>query len=238
MMDQLILLIVLCCTLVAASSNGHQVSDEITGLLNKLNNDSPEQRIDAYYRLLEIGNNGALHGNASMIPAALSRLIAKAPDRADEIKLTLIRLLERENSFIKESEKKFPASGETLSEAYVNYHGDLIWAVSSLKDNRAVNALMGCLGSGKMAIDGLVALGRAAVDPVAYQLNNKDEIVRHSATMVLALLIEANKTAIQSDLVAMEKIKRALIQSTRDDSHYTRISAIEGLKSFAQDNGR
>ena len=236
-MSQLVFLIVVCCTFVAASSNAHQVSDEITGLLNKLNNDSPDQRIEAYYRLLEIGNNGDSQGNVSMVPAALSRLFAKAPDRADEIKLTLIRLLERENSFIKESEKKYHATGETLSEDYVNYHGDLIWAVSSLKDKRAANALIGCLGSGKMAIDGLVALGRAAIDPVVGQLAGKDnQVVRHSATMVLARLIEANKTAIQSDSVAMEKIKGALIQSAQDDSHYTRISAIEGLRSFARDN--
>jgi HEAT repeat protein len=235
-MSQLIFLIVLCCTIVAASSNGNQVSDELTGLLNKLRNDSPDQRLEAYYRLIEIGNNGDLQGNSSMITAALSSLFAKAPDKADEIKLTLIQLLERENSFIKESEKKFQETGETLSEAYVNYHGDLIDAVSSLKDKRATNALMGCLGSGKMAIDGLVALDRAAVDPVVGQLTSKDYQVRQSATMVLARLIEANKTAVQSDLVAMEKIKRALIQSTQDDSHHTRISAIEGLRSFAQDN--
>src|SRR5262245_28763635 len=236
MMSQLIFLIVMCCTLVAAQSNGHQFSDEITGLLNKLNNDSPDQRIDAYYRLLEIGTNGDLQGNIAMIPAALSRLFAKTTGRADEIKLTLIRLLEKENSFIKESEKKYQATGETLSEAYVNYHGDLIATVSSLKDKRAAFALVGCLGSGKMAIDGLVALDRAAVDPVVGQLTSKDNQVRHSATIVLARLIETNKTAIQSDLVAMEKIKRALIQSTQDDSHYTRISAIEGLRSFAQDH--
>lgn len=231
-----LLLVVMCCTIVAALSSGQQVSDEIIGSLNKLSNDSPDQRIEGFYRLIEIGNNGDLRGNVSMIPAALSRLFVKVPERADEIKLKLIGLLERENSFIKESEKKYQTSGETLSEEYVNYHGDLIATVSALKDIRSMSALLGCIGNGEMVIDGLVALGRAAVEPLAGQLNSKDELVRQSATIVLARMIEVNKTAIQSNPITMTTIKRALIQSAQDDFHYTRLSAVEGLRNFAQEN--
>jgi Flp pilus assembly pilin Flp len=121
-----LLLTLICCAIVATLSYGQQVtvSDEIAGALNKLGGGNQAQRIEAFYRLIEIGNNGAVGGDTSMIPTALSKLAAKAPERADAVKLGLIKLLEKENAFIKQSEQKYRATGETLSEDYLSYHGD------------------------------------------------------------------------------------------------------------------
>jgi hypothetical protein len=88
-----------------------------------------------------------------------------------------------------------------------------------------------------MAIEGLAAIGGVGViDPVASQLGSKDELIRQSATTVLARMLEANGGAIKTSSAAMGKIKRALIQSAQDDSHFTRLGAVEGLKTFVQDN--
>ena len=59
----------------------------------------------------------------------------KNPQKADELKLALAATLDLENRLV--------SRGGALPEAFTDYYGDLIMAVSSINDPRSVNALAG-----------------------------------------------------------------------------------------------
>jgi hypothetical protein len=86
--------------------------------------------------------------------------------RTGAIRLGLIGALERENALV--------AGVTELGEDFSTYYSELIEAVAGMKDPRAANALLGALGTGTMAADGLIALGEAAVDPAIERLRNTE----------------------------------------------------------------
>src|SRR5262245_45636409 len=83
---------------VIYSKPTHLQDDEITRAIQKFQNLNFRRRADGFYYLVETGLEDKLGGRTYLIPGALSRLFSKFPTRADELKLSLIRLLELENS--------------------------------------------------------------------------------------------------------------------------------------------
>src|SRR5207245_2023685 len=79
-----------------------------------------------------------------------------------------------------------------LGEGYgEGYYANVIWAVSSLKDIRSLNALIDAINTGNMATSALAAFGDAAVDPVLKVFNRGDNTARHSACGVLSQMLDA-----------------------------------------------
>lgn len=206
-------------------------NDQIESLLKQMQAADWNNRSTAFYKLLDLTFGGKFNGQTAQIPSVLSKLSRKHPDNADKINLTLIRLLEIENNLIREQEKKFDLTGETLTEEYTNYHGDLIGTVAGLKDSRSVNALVNAINTGNMATKGLAALAPFSIDIVAEKVDSEDWLTRSSATRVLSQILEsANINHLQSEIPGFrEKIKNFLIRKAKDADHNVRLSAIAGL---------
>src|SRR5947208_5220831 len=103
-------------------------------------------RSTAFYRLLKADS-------ARVEPRrALSDLLRKWPERSDDIKLALVKVLERENALEKEREavilQKYAKEGPDFPHPFPDAeermeYADLIAAVASLRDTRSLEALIG-----------------------------------------------------------------------------------------------
>ena len=166
----------------------------------QLKSDQWAKRSEAFYRLVELG---AAAGQGKGVKPALSGLISKNPQKADELKLALAATLDLEN--------RIARKGGTLPEDFTDYYGDLIMAVSSVNDPRSVNALAGALGTGNMVTSALVGFGDASVDAVIRQIEqNTDRTVRQSACSVLQKMADpATKPPIK-DPAHKQKIQQTL----------------------------
>src|SRR5262245_1180059 len=179
--------------------------DEITSAIQKFHSPNFRRRADGFYYLVETGLEDKLGGRTYQIPGALSQLFSKFPTRADELKLALIRLLELENSPNRKYHKEVKLGGYDSGEEFISYHGDLIAAVAGLKDKRALNALLGVIETGQMAMNGLAALGDEAVDAVMERFNRADQSSRQAAAMVLSKMLNS---ATVKDTASLMKIKK------------------------------
>ena len=172
-------------------------------------------RRDAFYILLKRG---------------LPNVLRQWPERSDELKLALIKLLERENAFSREyRESVYKRTGVPLGEEYGDYHGDLIEAVTSLKDIRSLNALIGVIETGNMVTSTLAEFGNDALDRVV-EVFNSGGTARVSAGLVLAKMLDAKNAPKVSDPVPRQKIKDTLIRAAGDPSRFVRLAGIEGLR--------
>lgn len=205
--------------------------DQIASLLQQMQSADWESRSIAFYRLLDLAFEGEFNGRTGQIPSALSKLSKKYPANADEMNLTLVRLLETENNFVREHEKKFEQTRETLTEDYTDYYGDLIGTVAGLKDSRAVTALVGAINTGNMATNGLAELAPFSIDVVAEKVDSNDLLTRDAAVMTLSQMLEpANIKRLETQIPgSRDKIKQLLIGKTKDADFNVRLSAIEGL---------
>lgn len=138
-----------------------------------------------------------------------------------EVSAALIALLEREN-------RPDPAKDALPEDSYI---GDLIMSVAQLKDPRAVYALAGAIATGKLAEDGLVALGQSAVPVLVNLLRSpsEHEMKRAASAKVLGEIASAH-SAVRVDTSA---IRAALVASLRDPSMFVRRKAVLALESFA-----
>ena len=179
-----------------------------------------ERRRDAFAQLIGVDpTEYDRTGVAFVGPALLSALSGDSEEVAEARILALVELLETENDFV--------GLGQSLSEDYVNYHGDLIGAVSSVNDPRSMNALLGAIKSGGMVRSTIVGMGPNAVAPTAEMLNSEDSQARYSAVAVLVQMLSSDEIA--SDPVAYTLIRDAIMRAATDEYPFVRRNAIPGL---------
>lgn len=195
----------LCLTTAAqsASLNGFQSSDDDT-------------RMAAFYALLN-----PLEGEKFDAADLTSRLMRSRPEDAAALASSLISLLERENLRVQ----------RPFDERFSNYYGDLIWSVASLRDARAVPALLGAVQTGGLATDGLASLGVAALPSVLAALNTADRGVRNGILRVLAKLATP-RAQVSLDAESTTQIRAALLLGLEDEDAFNRVAAIRGLVNF------
>lgn len=205
--------------------------NQLVSLLNQMRVADWNNRSTAFYELLDLAFAGKFNGRTPQIPSALSRLLTKYPTNADEINLTLIRLLETENNLVREHERKFELTSETLTEEYTNYYGDLIGTVAGLKDSRAVNALVGAINTGNMATNALAELAPFSIQTISEKVDSDDFPTRSAAVRVLSQMLDpANINRLETEIPgSREKIKQLLIKKAKDVDYNVRLSAIDGL---------
>ena len=91
-----------------------------------------------------------------------------------QVRIELIKLLERENEQYERLEKGLSAdlsSGE--------YYGELLEAVEQLNDPRAIKGLVGAVNTGFGAIDAIVGFGELSIDPLMdVFINSKRETIK------------------------------------------------------------
>ena len=195
-------------------------------LLKQLEDPNWQNRREAFYGLLGLGSGGVYQEPND----ALASLLQRWPEKSDELKLALIEVLEREHWFQKKYDAEYRRTGVPLGEGYgEGYYANVIWAVSSLKDIRSLNALIDAINTGNMATSALAAFGDAAVDPVLKVFNSGDNTARHSACGVLSQMLDAKNAPKVRDPVSRRKIKDALIRAAEDGNRFVRYTGVEGL---------
>src|SRR6266480_822105 len=194
--------------------------------LKQLEDPNWQNRREAFYGLLGLGT-GSVYQEPN---DALASLLQEFPEKSDEVKLALIEVLEREHSFQKKYDAEYRRTGVPMGEGYgEGYYANVIWAVSSLRDIRSLNALIGAINTGDMATSALAALGDAAVDPVLKVFNSGDNTAGHAACGVLSQMLDAKNAPKVRDPVSRRKIKDALIRAVGDGNLFVRYTGVEGL---------
>jgi hypothetical protein len=122
-------------------------------------------------------------------------------------------------------------------EEFQNYRGDLVAAVAAFRDRRALGALIGAIGTGNLATDGLADLGGYAVAPVIQALSSDDRFTRYGAVRTLGK-VAARRSALAIDGAQNAAIRSALVEALGDDSFMVRSGAGESLMPFAGDDIR
>jgi HEAT repeat protein len=156
---------------------------------------------------------------------ALNKFIARHPDQADPVKLGLIHLLSKENHFFIEGKNSPP--DPYADDEISGHYSELIDAVSSLNDERAIPALVGAMTTGGMAQRGLLKYGDKALGPVLKQLKNPDALVRATALDVSVTILARNNDA------ASRAQAQSLIQGfLKDPAPVVRREAVREVDCF------
>jgi hypothetical protein len=145
--------------------------------------------------------------------------------------LKIMRLLETENLFLAEDAKNGGAN--SLGEEYSEYYASLIHLVAAMDDPASINALLGAITTGHMAMDALARFGTAAVEGVIGKLDSENGVERFAATMVLAEMLMPNNPKRIADPSGQDKVERALVRAANDRSHSVRSESIQGLSIMA-----
>jgi HEAT repeat protein len=196
-------------------------------LLKQLESASWETRASAFYQLIGVGLGKTFDGETSQMESIVSKLLATDPGAENRTRLGLIGLLDRENAVVRRQRVEFENTGKTLTEAYVNYYGDLIAAVGALDDVRSVGALLGAITTGGMATRGLARLGRPALQPSLQELNSADPLTRSAALRVLSEMVSSEGFSV--DAASSSQIRDAMVKSLTDQDSNVRIAAVEGV---------
>jgi HEAT repeat protein len=177
-------------------------------------------RIAAFYELFQPRLGLAVNAEEATLT-----LLRNHPRDHEIIAKALISLLVLENSRISRA-----ASG-SLSEVYGDYHASLIWSVATLRDSRATDALLGAIKTGKLAADGLVALGPAAIPAVVDAVDSLDPDISVGATMVLGEMA-LQRDSLRIDAAGMEVIRSTLLDAAEDEDYSVRWAAVLSLAPY------
>ncbi len=197
-------------------------------ILAQLQSQDWKVRQESFYQLITLGQ-----GDPSYIPGPVKTLLRMHPEEAQNVRLGLIRLLERENAEMKAFDVRFKKTGQLIGQDYdTDYYANVIAAVASLKDLRSINALLGAITTGGMAMRTLAGFAPASFEPVMSQLNDEDPLVRNSALRVLGLMVSPPQRGRLRDPQSVARIKRAFLAGTQDKEPVVRLAAIDGLATL------
>jgi hypothetical protein len=184
--------------------------------LERLESERLETRIGTFYWLLH-----RRPGERFDAAEATGRVLRRyASDRAT-IHTALITLLEQET---------VRAQGR-LSRAHLTYYADLVLAVASLGDARAVEALLASVHvPGSAARRGVAAFGAGAVAPVLRSLRAERPTVRNTAVHVSGLLLSARSSNVGA--ADLQQLRGALLFALSDPVAMNRAAALEALRPF------
>jgi hypothetical protein len=131
--------------------------------------------------------------------------------------------------------------GQQLTELFTTYWADLLWAVGSLRDPRAVKGLIGGLGTGGIVGNALVDIGPAAVDslievsraPERYFRGNSLRR-RGSATQMIGIcLIQSDQ--VRSDPKLVAKARSVILAGLEDSDPLVRQASANALLFFREE---
>lgn len=169
----------------------------------------------------------------------------------DEIKTTLITLLEEENTISQNWWEDYEKTGGDIdylnkkykfSEEHGEYIIELIDKVIALNDNRAINVLVPRVHLGNKPFEAVIKYGRLAIDPLIknYQ-ETKDLTAKSSMIKALGVIVQESKfDSIVSDtsqvniisLSQRKEIKQLLVNALKNNDPYVRIEATRALGNF------
>jgi hypothetical protein len=190
----------------------------ISAILDRMSRGDLHAREAAFDDMMALMQEG--QKQATDRAAVLTRFLKQYPDQADRIKLGLIQLLRADNA---DFQSPSTAPG-TYTEDDTEHYAEAINVVSSMNDERAIQALAGAMTTGGMAQGGVLKYGDKAFAPVLEQLKSSDALVRSSALdMSFALLEKRGGPAAQA------QIKELILAYIKDPGSVVRRSAVQEI---------
>ena len=125
---------------------------------------------------------------------AVQDAISPLAQKSQELKAALIDALRIENAHLRQ--------GIELDEEFSSYYGDLLLAVTALRDPRAIPAFADAMGTGALVMNALAVLGR---------------------------MLDSNNPGRITDPAGREQIEDALVNASRNFGSLVRITALESL---------
>jgi hypothetical protein len=199
---------------------------------NEIDSDDWTIRRGAFARLLGMDplvySTGGVNNIGDVVRVSLA---IQALD--DQRHIALLNLLMTENRVVVEGDTEVRSTlaslrSNRLSEEYVNYYGDVVIAVATARDARALPALLGAIRTGTAAMDAVASYGAPAIGPLLELMDSPDNADRYSSALALwRILVTSQSSA--SDPSARARIKTALIEASRDPYSPVRQAAVVGL---------
>ncbi len=187
----------------------------VQATVQRMRSDVDSVRMHAFYELIGRGPNAG---------ARIRAVLEANPGDKEGIATALIAALERAN--------RPPAKPPSYSdaEAFAEYHGDLIWAVGELHDQRAIPALMGALETGGLAQRAIASFGPRVIPELQRALGAESSSRRVAATMTLVRMAGDPKAV--PDPSSRSAIRKGLLQAFADENRFVRQGAMSGLAAF------
>lgn len=195
-----------------------------------------EERREAFALLIGADVHSYVTSGHPSVGSVLSETLDADPQSANRRALGLIGLLEVENREVSQKEEtridrglqQLPAE-DRLSEEYINYYGDVIAAVTTLRDPRSMEALVGAITTGGMVSRTLVAFGPPAVRPVAEAFRDSPRLVERSSSVRVLSDMLADSEDVSNDPRSRSAIQEVLMEAAMDESFLLRMNAVVGL---------
>lgn len=171
------------------------LDSRVSAALDRLNKKDLHTREAAFDDMMALISEGQKQATEPDRAAALTGFFKQHPEQADGIKLGLIQLLKADNIDFQ------GATPQTYTEDDMEHYAEVVNVVSSLKDERAIPALVGAMATGGMAQQAIFQYGDKALAPVLEQLKSSDPLVQSQALMMgFALLAERGDPASEAQI--------------------------------------
>lgn len=205
-----------CACVVWTTTQLHAQRASVGETVQRMRSEVDSTRMHAFYEMIGRGPNAG---------ARMRAVIEANPGEKEAISAALIAALARANR-----PPTAPPS-HVDAEAFAEYHGDLIWAVSELHDQRAIPALMGALETGGLAQRAIASFGPRVIPELEGALRAESSSRRVAATMTLVRMVGDPKTL--ADSASRSAIRDALLRAFADEDRFVRQGAMRGLGAFS-----
>lgn len=164
-----------------------------------------------------------------------------SPQASVQIKRALTTALRKENGMFQDG-GGYP-SPRGYSEVETEHYANLVGCVAALRDPNALPELLGAIQTGGGAINGVVALGEAAVPQLLRAFDVPASRDRNA--IVMAAVMAAGKIASRNSspgnrdpsaklsATAVAAIRGSLLKAVRDQNRFIREMTIESLSSYS-----
>lgn len=202
-MKKQLFLLLFTLTCVVNAPLGYS-GEDVVGVVDMLNN--------ADWRVRENGLNSAM----------------KIPNN-EQIRIELIKLLERENQRYEKIEEGLPAE-----DSNGEYYLELVKAIVHLNDPRAIKALAPAADNGTGVTNALVNFGEIAIDPLMdVFVTSKQKTFKQDIVDVTNRIIKEKSVS----QIHRNKVKKIFLQHVNTTSNQrVRQSIVEGFDNFYDDD--
>jgi hypothetical protein len=198
------------------------LDSKVTDVLARMSGKDLHKREAAFDDMMALISEGQKQLTGTDRAAALTGFFKQHPEQADRIKLGLIQLLKADNVDFQGG-----APG-TYTEDDTNHYAEVVNVVSSLKDERAIPALVGAMATGGMAQQAIFDYGDKALTPVLQQLKSSDALAQSQALMMsFGLLAERGDSASQAKI---RELILAYVKAPLEPSRRIAVKEIDCLE--------
>jgi hypothetical protein len=210
----------LMLSMQATAQQAASLDSKVSAIVDRMNGNDLHAREAAFNDMMALVHIGPKQTTEPDHAADLARFFKEHPEQTERVKLGLIKLLKADNSDF-QGESTPPG---TYTEEDTEHYAELVNTVSSLRDERAMPALVGAMATGGMAQQAIFQYGDKALAPVLEQLKSSDPLAQASALrMSFALLAK------RDDPAALAQIRELILAYVKAPSGAARRIAVQEI---------